>query len=731
MANILARLSQINIKSKKKYLIVLSTITFLVIIVVSFVFYKSSDVFKLNKSIEDYNTKSVETLVKNPELSKQFAIKAYLTSLKTNNQKSLAISLDNIGNYFDYIKNNDSAIFYHKKALEIYEKLGYSIELANSYNQIGLNKWRSGLYLEAIDYYKKSEFVSDIIKSPERQVRVSNNIGVAYYNIGRYSVALSYYLHSLELFDKYKFVSGRLFLLDNIGLVYQKLGDFDKAYSYFEIALKESQKLSKKKSLSYAYQCMGGYYFHKKEYDKSLECYNNSIKYGYLTDAQIPEPIILANIARIYSINNNNNEALKYFYSALNNTRLSRNKSIISIIHVNMAQHYLKCKNFDLAKRYLDSTYNYAKEQRLLDVLMDYYETQYKLAKAQNQLQQSLKYHLLYSEVKDSIASLETAKQVSQLQEIYDFEKHKREIQLKDSEILRNNDLISRQTTLLYVAIFFIVIVLIFSTLVTKQYKFIKKVFHLLVAQNIAISEQKSNLEIAKNEADEANKTKDKLFSIIAHDLRNPLFALHQLSGILITDFKDFDENQVHNYLKMIEDSANSSYKLLENLLDWSRSQIGNIKTNPQNILLDEILTEQIGLYSALANHKNLTISKKIDSDTYIFADKDLISTVFRNLISNAIKFTPQSGYITINTEQTTNFVVISVADSGIGISKEQRENIFTLNLNKSSYGTDGERGTGLGLILCKEFIEKNNGKIEIENNVPQGTIFKVYLPFQ
>ncbi|EOQ96229.1 PAS domain S-box protein [Leptospira wolbachii serovar Codice str. CDC] len=245
------------------------------------------------------------------------------------------------------------------------------------------------------------------------------------------------------------------------------------------------------------------------------------------------------------------------------------------------------------------------------------------------------------------------------------------------------------------------------------------------------ITEQKLSEDKLKQSAirlAELNATKDKFFSIIAHDLRGPLGTQREFTKILSEKDSHFSETERVYYLKMLEESSDLVYSLLENLLDWARSQSGIISFQPIPILFYDLVQRVIGLLNLSANKKNVNISNQIPSKLQIVADLFMIETVVRNLISNAIKYSKPNHQVVIGIAEETQThaspVVFFVKDEGVGMEKEQIENLFRLDKKKSTPGTEQESGTGLGLILCKEFLEKHNSAIWVESELHKGSTF-------
>ncbi len=225
------------------------------------------------------------------------------------------------------------------------------------------------------------------------------------------------------------------------------------------------------------------------------------------------------------------------------------------------------------------------------------------------------------------------------------------------------------------------------------------------------------------------NLTKDKFFSIIAHDLKNPFSTLISASDMLHANFSLFDDKRKKEYILMINNASRQGYNLLENLLEWSRSQTGRIKFAPINLPLAKVIDENLLLLNNKANTKSIELKAEINGHDTVFADYNMTTTVIRNLISNALKFTQRGGTVWIRNHKEGKFQIIEVEDNGIGIPDDIRENLFKIDENTSTSGTDNERGTGLGLILCNEFAEKNGGAIHVESELKKGSRFRLVLP--
>jgi PAS domain S-box-containing protein len=238
---------------------------------------------------------------------------------------------------------------------------------------------------------------------------------------------------------------------------------------------------------------------------------------------------------------------------------------------------------------------------------------------------------------------------------------------------------------------------------------------------------------LKKSEAQlrELNATKDKFFNIVAHDMKNPFTSLLGSTELLHDNIHKMEPETIRKLAQIMNDSAKSGYAILLNLLDWSRSQTGLIKLNPEKLNLKSLIDKNISEQKLYSSNKQINLYSSDKEDMIVFADKNMINTVLRNLISNGIKFTHKGGKVVVGATITGNEVIISVKDTGIGISEENINKLFRIDTRFQLPGTDKEQGTGLGLKLCKEFIEKLNGKIWVESIENKGSDFKFSIPIQ
>jgi signal transduction histidine kinase len=244
--------------------------------------------------------------------------------------------------------------------------------------------------------------------------------------------------------------------------------------------------------------------------------------------------------------------------------------------------------------------------------------------------------------------------------------------------------------------------------------------------------EQKKQQSLLRQNTDDKNKpdcNNDKFFSIVSHDLRSPLAATQSLTDLMLTHYDAMGRKERLEYLAIIKDASENALKMIDNLFQWSRIHRGKIEFVPEYNDLYKIVIQSIGSLKQSAEKKKIRLNYQVDMNTMVYADANMIETVFYNLVSNAVKYTSEGGDIEVKTHVNDSVVELSVLDTGVGMSEKMMNNIFNFDKNKSTPGTASENGTGLGLVLCKEFITLNGGKIWAESTLGKGSKFSVSIP--
>lgn len=270
--------------------------------------------------------------------------------------------------------------------------------------------------------------------------------------------------------------------------------------------------------------------------------------------------------------------------------------------------------------------------------------------------------------------------------------------------------------------------ILIQNEEILVQAEHLKEANDWITAKNVELEAQKEEIEKKKNELEISDATKNKFFRIIAHDLRNPISTLVNTTGYILTDIDDIDKQRTKRIIEELNRLSHTTYNLLENLLDWATSQMGDIKFNPEPLNLLSVIKENLELVKSKIDLKQISLNIDVPGDINVFADENMLHTVIRNIITNAVKFTNDKGLIAISSKIVNDYCFLSIADNGVGISNDRIKKLFRIDKDVVTPGTHNEKGSGLGLILSKEFIERNGGSISVESEINKGSTFTISL---
>jgi signal transduction histidine kinase len=328
----------------------------------------------------------------------------------------------------------------------------------------------------------------------------------------------------------------------------------------------------------------------------------------------------------------------------------------------------------------------------------------------------------MHLRLRDSLNNAEYRNRMAKLEILYETEKKERENKLLRLENEARERTIRQQKAVIIFVSVLSILLLVLLVIVYKSFKARQK-------YTKALEEQNRILTTSENKLREMNAAKDKLFSIISHDLRSPFATMALIIDNLRFGLTTGRTEKVYDTISSLEGTIKHTQTLIDNLLEWSRAEAGRIEFKPRNLDMANLVTNTLPLLESVAVTKNIKIQQFLDKGAMVNVDEDMLKTVLRNLISNAIKFTPRGGQITVVVRCIDSIVETSVIDTGVGIPPDKIDNIFNDEATIKTKGTENESGTGLGLILCKEFIAKHNGKIYVSSELDKGSKFTFTLP--
>jgi signal transduction histidine kinase len=593
---------------------------------------------------------------------------------------------------------------------------------------IGKYHHSKGNFNNSLRYYKNALKISKRSNNKALIFDVQNNLGKHYETVGDYTNAFEHYLNNLGIIDSIYNVILKSSCYNHLGNLYQAIGDNENSVKYHKKALNARLKLGYEEGMAKSYNNLGEIYLAINKVDSALALFTASLSICKTIGYSKGKIKAYTNIG--ICLNKKQEQgAVHYFDSSMSLAKTIGYEKGIADNLMGLGSYYCKHDDYKKAIMYLKATNKMALELNLPE---HYKNGNFYLSRVYEKTgdyKSSLAYYKQYVDVEKQLFNEAKNKQIKSNQLRYETEKKKRENEIlkKENELIGLR--IKRQKTRSIFISILLVISLLLIFVIYKRSQIKQKTSRQLASLNSTITAQNLSLKKLNNELNKVNLEKDKFFSIIAHELRNPLWWFRNLASTLSANFREMDEAKLEKSLRSINESAVAVFHLMDNLLFWSRKQLNRITCDPVNFNLNEIIQETIYLVKNEIEFKEIRLNNSIDKDTIVVADKDLIKVVFRNIISNSLKYTPKKGKISISQQTKKNCVTVMIEDTGIGIKQKELEKILQSKSYASNLGLMQEKGTGLGLMMCKEFIEMNNGKMKIESEESKGTRIMFSIP--
>lgn len=600
-------------------------------------------------------------------------------------------------------------------------RINYMIELSELYFEISLEK--------SADYADSALLESRKINNKKGEADALNKMGNIHWITSNFNAAMEHYLEALDIREEIGDSAGIAGCYNNLGIIASEFNDYDIAIEYTQKAYAINNKINNISDIATNYNNLGTYYHEMKIYSKALNYYFMNLNLLEELDDQASLSFTLNNIGEIYNENKKYSEALPYYYRALKIQEKINLSTGIAVSKLNLGDVYLKKGDLENANNFLYECLNISKKIGYRDVQSGCYELLAKYYKEKENFSEAFKYSQLFSEIEDSIFSEQNSRRFAEMQVSFESELKDKEIELlKKNEELRNLHLIKQKNRIIYLAISLLLITFL-VLLVIRSYFLRKKNLQSVKKKNIELFYSSKKLRKSEIQLKDTNESMDRFFSIIAHDLINPFHALLTLAEMLNNQNEELKKEEVIKYSQLINTSAKNLYDLLNNLLQWTKAQTGKLDNKPAYLDANDPVNTVTAILSIAAREKKIELISSINKNHEVYCDENLLLTILRNLIHNAIKYSRNGGKIEISTVVKNGFVEFSIVDNGIGISKTNLDNLFIIKHSFSTKGTNNEEGTGLGLILCKEFIEIMGGKIWAESTPETGTTLKFTVP--
>jgi signal transduction histidine kinase len=539
---------------------------------------------------------------------------------------------------------------------------------------------------------------------------------MAYCSLANYSKSLVCFDQSLKIYQELNYQLGMGQILQNIGRIYRDLKYLEKARQVFTKALLTVQNSGNRVVQASIQIDLGLTHRELDEYDISLDYFQHSLHIYEELARKGGISINWIHIASVYFAQGRYSESKEILRDQLAATRSCEDRRSEIKILILLGRIFASEGDFRKSRRYLDEAMLSANSIAHTNLIIQANSAYVELNQKSNKYEDALLYATRVSELQDSLRNSELVDKIIGIEIQYELEGKEAEIDLlrTDQEIQAMR--LTQQNAIIKLLTFISILILLLFLLLYNRFLLKKRTTEKLAEIN--------------QELEELNATKDKFFSIISHDLKNPLSAIVTLSYLLQDEASNLDRDEVIQYAKTIHDESKILTDMLENLLQWSRSQTGTIRCRPESLRIESLVSESLNLISIQATKKEIHVESHIeDASIEVFVDKNMILTVLNNLITNAIKFTPPGGFVTITISENGNYIETHIIDTGVGISSEHIDNIFKPESQYTTIGTAEERGSGLGLIICKEFVSMNQGQIRVNSEPDQGSVFTVSLP--
>ncbi len=649
-----------------------------------------------------------------------------------------------------------------EEALNLYRIANNRLGEAKTLNLLGVVYKYLGEEKKSYDKYSEALAIALNINNQSLVSKCLVNVALYEKTIGMYDEALNHYLEAVEILKK---INDNLILAKcytNIGTLFSSQGNYPKALEYYQLAVGISEQIGDKMNMVNSYINLSNIYNEQKRYEEALTLLNKALTVANSIDEPSKVSGILLNIANVYR-NTDKTRALEYYSQALSNLDVHDDITIRFHLLASMGEVWQSSGNHQKALELLNEAHQIASKTGTKDALckvlydkaaayknLQKYNEAQKLGVEANNLalkhnllvdqrnialllseiykekgnfDNAIEYYKSYVRLDDSISNSANVRKMAELEYQYKYDKEMKAVELEQQkrELIIATD--KRHNLIIIISLSVgLFIVLLFAALMLRFY--IKK-----RRANMLIALQSEEINAANIALTEINVTKDKFFSIIAHDLRGAFNSILGFSDLLRNDVNGSHDSGQADLSLLIRESAENAYKLLNNLLSWSIANVGLMPFKPVPIEFRHFVeSNKIG-WSSHASNKNIAIDYNIPDGFKMVADADMLSTIMRNLVNNSVKYTPRGGCITIGASETPGGSLLSVSDNGVGMDADVSVNLFKINKKMSMPGTEKEQGSGLGLLICKEFASKHNGSIWAISEPGKGSCFNVYIP--
>lgn len=607
----------------------------------------------------------------------------------------------------------DSARYYAQQQLKLAKRIKFIYGMAKSYRILAELDMAQG---EVADAKKNYNMALALFTKEGKKLDIAsahNGLGAVALKRGEFTEAIRRFLLAQRIYQLSGNTDGIIRAYNKLGAVYQQMGDLEKALTSFNKGLAMDKAFAPSDKTGSLMNNIGIVYFGRKEYHLALDYYLAALKKmdkPQFSDIRI---LLLSNTGDAYEKLGDLPTAARYQKTALKLIRQRNLKEYEIGILTSLASVTGRSKP-DSGKLLLNEALRLSKELDQRYMMLDVYQGMVNLYKQNKNYKDALETLELRNDLQDSLFTIKKAKDVADLQSSYDLSTSTgklQQLELSNQQIRFNRNIVRA------FAIFMSVILLAIIFFFVRTRKL-----------NQQLIRREEILTLQQSELKKLNNFKDKLFSIIGHDLRAPITSI--VSLMEVAELDHLSEEEFQSFVPKLKEQSNATLEILDKLLIWGKSQIKGTAYSKTAFNAKELITKNITLYKSAAAEKEISLNDHTPLELMIFADMTQVDFIIRNLLANAIKYTYQGGKIEIHAaiDQLHGFNTLFIKDDGVGIAGDLQQQIFERE-NLSLEGTASEKGNSIGLMLCKEFVEENGGKIQIESKLGEGTQFSVTLP--
>jgi signal transduction histidine kinase len=654
-----------------------------------------------------------------PVISFSQSLDSLESALKSTDSDSLRVrTLVALSAGYQY-QNFAKAVTRAEEAQAIAEQEEWPWALYESYKQLAFLAALSGDYATALKYDNENLSIALETKDSVALSEIFNFLGNDFIEQGRFDEAYYYFVQSNQIAKAINDSMRMNVSLHNIGSVFKELGQYDVALKHYQAARNIGEKIGDDDGLAYYYDERADVFLRSKDFAQAESTLAEALRVIHERHVTVIEHRTLAKLAKLRFEKGDLTAALAYYDSALALHRKSDNMFGIAETNLGKSSVLIAQGRSTEAEKLVIEALETGRRLNANQLVSQSYQLLSDLSEKNGDFRSALSHYKNYKSFQDSVFSNDMIQELFERQLRFVTEDKDSEIAMLSREREEQSTTLKRQEFLsnILVVVVALSVILLFTVYRSGRRR---------IRINKLLLEHQAEIKRRSVELEQLNQVKDKFFSIISHDLRSPMNAL---AGLLdLSERKHLDPKEFIQLSTELRQQFNHTKALINNLLDWTLLQMDKLSVQQDKVDLRNLVDENIKLFRSM-QMKETNIHNNIKAGTTALADNNMINLVLRNLILNAIKFTVSGGTVKVDANYDGGFIVVSIADNGVGIEPEVQKILFEKTSGYSTRGTANEKGTGLGLILCKEFVEKNGGKIWLESAPGSGTTIFFTVP--